>query len=425
MQIRLVHYLALIGIIAACSNLVYMMSLLTVDAGPEKLWQLADGHWWEELFGISTHQKDGDHFDHVLSSKGFRFARTVSEFLLEAAFFRDPNEESSFFYSERDIRIIERSMNTMRGFMNMGVWSASPALHHFIGTGACLLKLQRPPEEVALGLLHGMYLQRWRDHVFHEETCDQRHELAQAIGTQLEKKLWLHTALFGNGPWSTCISCYRRLLTVNANLTEPGDEFIAASFSTLTSPYLHLIVCDEIEETFGGDLVLGGNWKRRDVEFFKGKLIPLAEALGETELIGWIEDAMAVTHALHHPNPGQHYKELTPKPDDLIQSAEFNSNADKKDIDRLKFATRLVHEEKKITRPYLPPFGQKEVLRGIFETRNMCDKVESGEKTLMDLVKLYKKLQHLLLHCERTDERFKDPIPMPDLPPDSAEFPVL
>jgi hypothetical protein len=77
------------------------------------------------------------------------------------------------------MKLIHTAMATVRSFMNMGLFSGTQATSHFLGTASCLAKLKRPALEVAWGVMHGMHLQRWRDHVYEhkEETCDQRDRL--------------------------------------------------------------------------------------------------------------------------------------------------------------------------------------------------------------------------------------------------------
>jgi hypothetical protein len=112
-------------------------------------------------------------FGEVLK-EAFPFARNPTEFRHQVTFVtKSDNDKTNnnyqivtdedsttatpeFVYSKDDLALILRSLYTLLGFLNMPLWSGSPAYQHFIGTGSCLARLKRPASEVVLGLLHGI-----------------------------------------------------------------------------------------------------------------------------------------------------------------------------------------------------------------------------------------------------------------------------
>jgi len=347
----------------------------------------------------------------VLEKNGFKFARSPTQFILEAAYARSAHNSSEALYNEKELRMIQRSLNTMRGFMNQGLWSGSHASMHFLGTGSCLIKLKQPAIQVAVGSMHGVYLQKWRKHAyrgFYEKECDKRYRLRTVLGSELENALWLDTGLFGNGPWSTCVTTYIKLM--KENMTNPTPKVT----KFVNEAPLHMLFCDEVEEAMGGEAILSGHWKRRDPKYFDDS-VELMNLLGEPRLAEWTRDAQEMSHAMMHPNQAYvHFKELTP-PDaeTLFNTAKLNPDADQVDIDRWSTMVDITRSEQKLVPPYNKPTLLPKHSRGIERTRVLCDKVDEGEMTLDQYLDAFEELKHDMLRCEREDERFKEFIPLP------------
>jgi hypothetical protein len=122
------------------------------------------------------------------------------------------------------------------------------ALHssreHSLGTGSCLVRLNRPVAEVALGLLHTTYVQDWNPKLDDVRTCQRRENLVMVIGRKLEQTLWVASALHATGPWSSCAKVYEAILERNTTQREAVDKRLAVYIKDLR---IHFVVCDEIE----------------------------------------------------------------------------------------------------------------------------------------------------------------------------------
>lgn len=356
----------------------------------------------------------------ILDHSGFQFARSPSEFMLEAGFAAKSNADDAPLYSNSELKVIQRALNTMRGFMHQGLWSGSHASMHFMGTGSCLIKLKRPALEVAAGVLHGIYLQKWRKHamVKEESACDQRFRLRQVLGSELEELMWIDTGVFGNGPWSTCVTSYIKLWKQRSlpKKDEKLDKF-------LKSAPLHLLLCDEVEEAMGGDAVLSSHWKRRDTKFFD-ELAELSDlVVGDDRLINWIESARAMSHTVHPAKPMEHYKELTPTNFEvLFNTTEFHPEAHPEDVQRWKFLVETIRADQSLIPPYLKPGGvaNKKLIPVIKVSRHACDSLAIDKLSVAEYLEFVDKMLNSLSYCEQNDERFKTMIPMPDVPPSWA-----
>lgn len=350
----------------------------------------------------------------VLEKNGFKFARSPTEFILEAAYARSGQNNSNPLYDEHELRMIQRSLNTMRGFMNQGLWSGSHASMHFLGTGSCLIKLKQPADQVSVGSMHGVYLQKWRPHAYRgkEDECDKRYRLRTVLGSELETALWLDTGLYGNGPWSTCVSTYIKIW--ERNITKPDSKTI----QFLEDLPLYMLLCDEIEEAMGGEAILSGHWKRRDTKFYND-IVTLANYMHEPRLVNWMEDARQMSHAMMHKEQAYiHFKELTPPSfDELFNTAKLNPEADSVDLDRWSTMVDVTRHEQKLIAPFFKPNLLPGTRNGIHTSRDLCDKVESGEISLDQYMDQFFLLKQELLKCETTDTRFQKTIPLPmDIP---------
>jgi hypothetical protein len=353
--------------------------------------------------------------------RGFVFSRLPTQFLLEVAYAESTHTPDTPLYTKEEMKMIERAMYTMLGFMNQPLWSGHSAHTHFIGTGSCLVKLKRPAEEVAVGVMHGLYLQDWQQHVRlprdEKEECDMRHRLRQVLGSQLERSLWLDTGLHGNGPWSTCLPTMSEIFRqAEANPT-------VLSIDYLRDLPIHMLLCDEIEEAMGGDGIMSGHWKRRNTEFFDN-LVGLAAYLDEPDLVNWIQIAREMSHAIHHPNPGVDFKELTPLGSVVLyDTVTFSPDANPRDVQRWKDVMNTTQLEQQLSLPYLSPRGPKNIIQHVEKTRRACDRVQNRIKinnrntTVDAYLKKFQTFKSRLSFCEKNDTRFRDTIPMPEEPP--------
>mmetsp|Transcript_20141 Transcript_20141/g.43436 ORF Transcript_20141/g.43436 Transcript_20141/m.43436 type:complete len:470 (+) Transcript_20141:169-1578(+) len=347
----------------------------------------------------------------IMDRRGFKFARSVTEYILELSYARSAENTSEPLYSKDELHMVLRSLNTMRGFMNQGLWSGSHASMHFLGTGSCLIKLKQPAIQVAIGSMHGVYLQKWRKHAykgFYEKECDKRYRLRTVLGSELEGALWVDTAMFGNGPYSTCTKVYNQMY--ERNMTK--YDKVMSDF--IEEAPLHMLYCDEIEEAMGGEAILSGHWKRRDHEFFDDTF-KLVNYMGEPRLGKWTRDAEEMSLHMMHPNQAYiHFKELTPPDAErLFNTAKLNPEADSMDIERWSEMIDVTRHEQALVTPYNKPTLLPRCRKGIHQTREMCDKVVSGEYTLDKFVEIFESLKKDVLMCERTDPRFQVEIPLP------------
>jgi hypothetical protein len=333
---------------------------------------------------------------HVLDRSGFVFARSPEQFLVETAYATNKNsnsndDEEDVLYSDRELKAISRAMVTMFSFSNQGLWSDGyGASVHFIGTGSCLVKLQRPAKEVAVGLMHGLYLQQWRSHIFkvNESLCDHRHRFQQVMGSDLEQELWLATGLFGNGPWQSCYATYESLVDVSRDETHYSKSVqLLAAHNLLKDASLHLLICDEIEEaSIGGEAILSGHWKRRSAEFFRGVRALVANYLEEERLAFWVDQAQEMSHALFHPNPIVTFKELSPPSVSYLlehntTGSTFSPGAHPADIHRWDEMVRYITVDRPMLPKYNRPLAHQEALAGIAWSQNACDSVVAGTMT--------------------------------------------
>jgi len=363
-----------------------------------------------DAFPVDSNRND-EGIAGVLERSGFKFARSTTEYILEASYARSAENKSLPLYSEHELRMIVRSLNTMRGFLNQGLWTGSDAALHYLGAGSCLVKLKQPAIDVAVASMHGIYLQKWRKHAykgFYEKECDKRYRLRTVLGSQLEQALWLETAMFGNGPWSTCVTTYIKLL--ERNNTNP-DPKVAQFLDEV--PFI-MLFCDEIEEAIGGEAILSGHWQRRDTKYFDDA-VKLVTMLGQTQLAAWTRNAQEMSHAMLDPNQAYlHFQELTPPDHEhLFNTAKLNSEADALDLERWPIMVDITRHEQ----AFIPPFNKPTLLpkarKGIHQTRDMCDKTEAGEMTLDEYLDAFAALKQDVLKCEATDARFQNDMPMP------------
>ena len=364
----------------------------------------------------SANSMFGRRVDDVLKADGFKFARSASELSLEASY--ASNEEgNNFLYSYEDLKVIIRSLLTMRGFMNQGLWSGSPASMHFIGTGSCLVKMKQPALSVARGILHGMYLQRWRENLFdeYEDTCDYRMLLRRVIGSELEGSVWMDTGLFGNGPWSSCVSTYKNIFLENSK----GSNDRLATFIEHVTGVVQVSICDELEEVMGGEMFLSGNWKRRGSHFYE-ELKGLAKTIGALAFLPYINHAREMA-TFFSSSPEPLTKDLTPKSvSELINTATFSPFASRVDVARYNDMNNILLNDRPILNHYHKARAKKPLLQIINATRVMCDSYVAGELTTDDYLDRFFTLKEELMACEREDERFQVDIPLPDRIPSFA-----
>ena len=369
--------------------------------------------------------------DKTAASGAFRFARLPTEFEFEISFAKQAGNDQSYLYTEEDIALILRAMHTMLGFMNIGLWSGNPGTAHFIGTASCLVKLKRPAIEVALGVMHSLYLQRWREdfNISMSDECARRNSLAEVLGSELETQLWQLSGLHATGPYTDCLKIMHKLLKLSH---EEGDDTkklrnLLEQVDYWGHSLPHHLLCDEIEEFIGGDIALGGNWKRRNREHFE-VLISLSDWIEEPLLSQWIREAAGLSSYLHHPNPTPAYKELSPPNRTVLlnrTTLEFHPQAHKEELDRLQYLMSVTQTEQLMTPPYLGPKCVSITCRTIEDMRGEC-RLASGSlhsnstTALLGYLEAYRLGKERLERCEH--EGLYRPVPMPKVPPQWAQM---
>ncbi|RYG97762.1 hypothetical protein EON65_52370, partial [archaeon] len=73
---------------------------------------------------------------------------------------------------------------------------------HAIGSGSCGMRVGLHPVSVAALIAHGLYTNRWDDGEWETSwsPCKLRSKVADAMGPDVEKRLWLFSVLTGHGP---------------------------------------------------------------------------------------------------------------------------------------------------------------------------------------------------------------------------------
>lgn len=370
----------------------------------------------------------------TFQQSGFGLFRTPSEFLLQMAYALQTdnhnnnhnNRGDAFHLNDDDLFIVTRSVMAMYSFLDQGMWSGTSAKHHFLGTGSCLLKIGRNAVEIATGVLHGLYVQRWRDLILEESDndCDHRYHLREVLGSKLESKLWVESGLHGTGPWHNCLKTYNGLKAAH----DKGD-LAPETQSTLTK-YLEevpiaMLLCDEVEEAIGGDEILGGHWKRRTREFFQTtRTAAKAFGMDQTDLMTYIDHAEEMSHVIFTDEPPQDaYLELTPPRVALLFNATTNPlNTKITPADRQRWVTlmELMLKDRPMMNHFLAPGQSENITVGVWGAREICDSFTGGDITVKGYLKRYFALREELLFCENTDPRFQVDMPMPELPPNSA-----
>ena len=359
-------------------------------------------------------------FTNVLTD-AFPFARNPTEFRHQVTFAAYDTEADphSYVYSKDDLALVLRSLYTLLGFMNMPMWSGSPAYQHFIGTGSCLAKLNRPANEVSIGLLHGIFLQHWHPELKtpanHE--CKRRNAIRSVLGADMEYELFSRTAIYGNGPQHSCFHVYKDMIIESRN--SPSNETLKRAADDIP---IHFLLCDEIEEFVGGDISLANNWKRRDESHFD-LLQEIAQLIGEPKLIPWIETARQLTTTLYSTTNQvalKAYKELSPRNYKSVydrSTATFREDANPVEVDRMKFVQDTSRTEWTMLSPYFNPGLSKGLAYAIRDTRDVCDRYEAESTTLDEYILLLESLRSQgLTKCEQND-LLEDDTGFPDEPP--------
>lgn len=340
-------------------------------------------------------------FGEVLND-AFPFARNPTEFRHQVTFVTMNDNDHyegvidediitatpEFVYSKDDLSLMLRSLYTLLGFLNMPLWSGSPAYQHFIGTGSCLARLKRPASEVALGLLHGIYVQSWHPdlHTAPDNECQRRNLLRSVLGSEMEELVFTQSAIFGNGPQHSCLHVYKDLLQQSRG-NNPPNRTIERVVKSI--PY-HFLLCDEIEEFLGGDVPLANNWKRRDDHHFD-LLQDIARLIDEPKLVSWIETARQMTLALYNTSsdsPASHaYQEISPRFYKAVYNRTvetFRTDANPVEVDRMKFVQDTSRKEWPMLSAYFKPGESANFYKAILDTRASCDRYESSSSALAD-----------------------------------------
>jgi hypothetical protein len=410
-----------------------------------------------EILISATTNKKRRLFGEVLKD-AFLFARNPTEFRHQVMFLTKNDDDNKYYkgnteedvsdtptefvYSKEDLALIIRSLYTMLGFMNMPLWSGSPAYQHFIGTGSCLAKLKRPASEVALGLLHGMYVQTWHPDLMTDpkKECQRRRLLQSVIGSDMEQQLFYVTGVFGNGQPYSCLNLYRDLLLESHN--NPNNQTIQEVVQSI--PY-HFLLCDDIEEFLGGDVPIANNWRRRQDHHFD-LLQEVARLLEEPKLVSWIETSRQMTIALYNTStdsPAFHvYGQIRPRSYGSVYNRSietFRMDANPTEVDRMKFIQDTSRKEWRMLSPYFKAGQSKNFHKSLKSTRVFCERYQKSRsqisassrgtnddieelmppsKMLDDYMILLQELRtKTLKECERKNKLSSDHIPFPAIPP--------
>lgn len=388
----------------------------------------------------------------------FLFARNPTEFRHQVMFLTKHDKDNyrgytdedftdspaEFVYSKEELALILRSLYTLLGFMNMPLWSGSPAYQHFIGTGSCLAKMKRPASEVALGLLHGMYVQSWHPDLLTDpkKECQRRRLLQSVIGSEMEQQLFYMTGVFGNGQPYSCLHLYRDMLLESHR--NPNNQTIQEVIQSI--PY-HFLLCDDIEEFLGGDVAIANNWRRRQDHHFD-LLQEVARLLGEPKLVSWIETSRQMTIALYNTSTDspafQAYGQIRPRSYESVYNRSietFRSDANSVEVDRMKFIQDTSRKEWRMLSSYFKAGQSKNFHKSLKGTRVFCERYHNSKiqiltsprgktdlseelrppsPTLDDYMNLLEELRTKTLNeCERKN-KLTDHIPFPAIPPKSV-----
>ena len=221
----------------------------------------------------------GDHLGRFDS--GVILAQTPSQLKLQLlSLSRDRNQ-----YSLSDVELIMFALNRQKRFvakqtrMN-GRWTSS----HLIGTASCSLRVGLPPAVVAAAIVHTLYIQDWQAELQRpalEDICAQRAIVRQEVGDITEPIIWRFSVLFSQGIAPEAVEFYLEGLQWNV-------------FSDEEKAILGIVVCDELDEHFGGEQ-WWINWKQRDHEY-ESSIFRLTEALRNPALKELASVAFRWTH---------------------------------------------------------------------------------------------------------------------------------
>lgn len=344
-------------------------------------------------------------FIDVIHDAAYPFARNPTDFRLQIAFERHPDNSSAFLYTYEDVQLMLRALYTMEGFMTQPLWSGSTAAHHFIGTASCMVQMGRPALDVSHALLHGMYLQEWKHHFplkRTNRTCAVRRFLASVLGSKLETMVWRTTAIHGTGPWASCYETQRKLRLAQRNPVAHNisNQTLHRLNTFVDTSDVGFMICDEIEEFVGGDLVLAGNWKRRSTEHWD-RIADLADMVGEPKLVKWVRATQQMAGALHSPQPILGYKQMTPPNMAAILASEtFNPSADPMEVERLQMLTNRSRHEHMLMKPYGHPDCLDTTCGTINAHRELCDEFAINNASIVEYLDRVDAFDQLLLQCE-------------------------
>lgn len=322
----------------------------------------------------------------------FQFSRGLTQLLLEAAYATDEN--NSLFYTEEELHVIQRSIYTLLGLTSIGLWSSAHGEQHFFGTASCLIKLKRPAMEVALGVLHGIYLKQWRNHVYEQgwEECDQRYVLRQLLGSEMESFLWMETGSGATGPWETCVDVWQKLVD--------QQQYNAKIKAFVDSTPIAFQLCDEMDEVMGGDAMLGGNWKRRSNDFYE-QMMHLAHSMELHSLEPQLQAAMDFANAIFPTHPAKSFKQLRPSNHTyLFRSVDISHDAHPEDLARYSFLHQQGRQDRQLLPLYKGTQMQPSLVSGIAKARDLCDAASNETMSLDAYIDEMEALKKDLAYCE-------------------------
>jgi hypothetical protein len=338
------------------------------------------------------------------------------------AFAFDRDHPTRPLYSDDDVRLILRSFHTIFGFQNMRMYSGHSVLAHLLGTASCLVKLNRPAVEVATGLLHNIYLQKWHPDLGYNDAtmCGRRNALASVVGSEVEQMVWQFIAQSGTGPWESCVEVLNQLYDRNASGRATKTE--AADLATVLGAALlpHVTICDELDEAMGGELTLGGNWKRRSAVHYD-RVARLAIQIGEPTLAKFVRATQSMNFALHKPrnvSAPLPFRQVSPSNiNTLFNTVEYNPETQKNDpgsIDRLQLVSDFGRSDALMTRPYLTAGCTSGMCVEIEKSRVFCDQAINNSDLNTYIAQVIEQVPRVLA-CEAAG-KMKN-VAMPLLPP--------
>ncbi|RYG61572.1 hypothetical protein EON64_18475, partial [archaeon] len=145
-------------------------------------------------------------YANILSNLEFNthtlLAETQLQLLLQITADLHANDKS-YYHNTAFMRMILRTLTWSSSKLILHRRHADRSFEsHGIGTASCAVRAGLHPVSVAALIAHGTYTNKWDDNAWQANwtPCMMRLRAMKAIGTSVEKRLWLFTVLTGHGP---------------------------------------------------------------------------------------------------------------------------------------------------------------------------------------------------------------------------------